>query len=67
MKADELSLLEAALARHTLDFRGDPDAVQALLGEGATAPPMEERTPEWAAYTMIASTLLNLDEALTKR
>ncbi|QDV09734.1 Planctomycete cytochrome C [Planctomycetes bacterium Poly30] len=65
--AEELALLESALARHTLDFSDDAEAVQALLGEGATAPPAEQRTAEWAAYTMIASTLLNLDEALTKR
>lgn len=62
----ELELLGSAVERYVADFGADPAAVQDLLGVGATAPPTEERTPEWAAYTMIASTLLNLDEALTK-
>ena len=62
----ELAVLKSALRRHVESFRSDLAAVSALLGVGATAPPEGERTAEWAAYTMIASTLLNLDEALTK-
>ena len=50
-----------------MDVEDAGDAVTQLLGVGATAPPEDERTPEWAAYTLLASTLLNLDEALTKR
>lgn len=63
----EREVLAGALARHMDDFRADPAAAVALLSAGATAPTEDRRTPEWAAYTMIASTLLNLDEALTKR
>lgn len=63
----ELGILEGALARHLADFGADPGAASDLLSPGATAPPESERTPEWAAYTMLASTLLNLDEAITKR
>jgi len=63
----ELDVLRAALTRQIEDFGSDPVATAALLGIGATAPPPDERTPEWAAYTMLASTLLNLDEAVTKR
>ncbi len=66
LKAQELTVLLSALQRHQESFAGDPAAAAALLGVGATAPPTEQRTPEWAAYTMVASTLLNLDEALTK-
>jgi hypothetical protein len=62
----ETEVLTAALKRHSASFEEDPAAADALLGVGASAPPREQRTSEWAAYTMIASTLLNLDEALTK-
>ena len=63
----EVVVLEDALAGHLADVEDAGDAVNQLLGVGATAPPEDERTPEWAAYTLLASTLLNLDEALTKR
>lgn len=63
----ELGVLRAALDRHRAAFEGDPQAARALLGVGTTAPPPELRTPEWAAYTLVASTLLNLDEALSPR
>ncbi|MEC8513211.1 MAG: DUF1553 domain-containing protein [Planctomycetota bacterium] len=63
----EAEVLAGALAGHLADVEGASGAVNELLGVGATAPPEDERTPEWAAYTLLASTLLNLDEALTKR
>ena len=63
----EVVVLKDALAGHLADVEDAGDAVNQLLGVGATAPPDDERTPEWAAYTLLASTLLNLDEALTKR
>ena len=44
-----------------------PQNVVEMLGVGATAASPRIRTPEWAAYTMIASTILNLDEAITQR
>ena len=64
---EELVILDAALTRHRAEFDADPAAAVELLSPGASAPPESERTPEWAAYTMVASTLLNLDEAITKR
>lgn len=63
----ELRILGGALARHRADFEENGGAAIELLGAGETARPADERTPELAAYTMVASTLLNLDEALTKR
>ncbi|MEM8709559.1 MAG: DUF1553 domain-containing protein [Planctomycetota bacterium] len=63
----EISVLTSAFARHVGDFEADRAAAVELLGAGATAPPEAERTPEWAAMTLVASTLMNLDEALTKR
>ena len=63
----ELKVLKSALARHRSEFEADSMAAVELLGVGATATSPRARTPEWAAYTMIASTLLNLDEAITQR
>ena len=65
--AGELGVLRAALARHRAEFEADTLAAAELLGVGATAPPGRSRTPEWAAWTMVASTILNLDEAITRR
>ena len=65
--AAELEVLKGALARYRSEFEADSMAAVELLGVGATAASPRTRTPEWAAYTMIASTLLNLDEAITQR
>ena len=63
----ELEVLKGALGRYRREFEADSMAAVELLGVGATATSPRARTPEWAAYTMIASTLLNLDEAITQR
>jgi len=65
--AAELEVLKGALARYRSEFEADSMAAVELLGVGATAASPRIRTPEWAAYTMIASTILNLDEAITQR
>ncbi len=65
--AAELEVLKGALARYRSEFEADAMAAVELLGVGATAVSPRTRTPEWAAYTMIASTILNLDEAITQR
>ncbi|MEM9381232.1 MAG: DUF1553 domain-containing protein [Planctomycetota bacterium] len=65
--AAEIEVLRGALAGHRERYTSDPSATRELLGVGATAPPEEARTAEWAAMTMVASTLLNLDEAVTPR
>ena len=65
--AEELGVLRAALERHRAEFDADTLAAAELLGVGATAPSGRSRTPEWAAWTMVASTILNLDEAITRR
>ena len=63
----ELEILKGALGRYRREFEADSMAAVELLGVGATAASPRIRTPEWAAYTMIASTILNLDEAITQR
>jgi len=61
----ELEILEQALARERADFLMAPDRAAALLSIGES-PHADLDPAEHAAWTMIASTLLNLSEALTR-
>lgn len=61
----ELRPLLGLLTRQLQRFEADPAAAAALLKTGDT--PSDDRiaTAELAAYTIVASVLLNLDETLT--
>ncbi|MGE0607816.1 MAG: DUF1553 domain-containing protein [Pirellulales bacterium] len=65
--ADEADLLLALLRRQRQRFADDPTAVEELLAAGLA--PRDERlnTAELAAWTVLAHTLLNLDEAITRQ
>jgi hypothetical protein len=54
---------EAQLA----DYRRDPHSAEELLAFGEFAPEVALDRPALAAWTIVASMLLNLDETLTKR
>jgi Protein of unknown function (DUF1553)/Protein of unknown function (DUF1549)/Planctomycete cytochrome C len=62
----ELTVLTTALARQLDRFRADEKAARKLLAVGES--PHDENLPpaELAAYTIIASVILNLDETVTK-
>ena len=62
----EMTILAASLERTLLDFQADQAGAEALLqvGEATTQPGLN--AAELAAYTTVASTLLNLDETVTK-
>jgi len=65
-RSNELRVL---LARWTLmasSFRADPSGVQSLLTVGETKNNDDLDQVELAAYSTVASTLLNLDETITK-
>lgn len=65
-KPEERDLLIRALARHRATFRADPAAATQLLTTGET-PRNECLDPkEHAAWMVLCSTILNLDEFLTK-
>lgn len=53
----EGELLTSAYRRHLEYFSRDPNAVRKFIGS---------REPEVAAYAMIATTLLNLDELISR-
>ena len=64
--ARELEILTTGFRRMLTDFRGDPAAADELLriGESVADPDLDRG--ELAVYTTVASTLLNLDETITK-
>ena len=43
-----------------------PDAAKKLIAQGESKPKAELAPEELAAYTLVASTILNLDETLTR-
>jgi hypothetical protein len=66
-KPAELGTLEAALQRERQHFTSHPDAARQLLAIGELAPNTAIPLPEQAAWTQLASTLLNLSETITRR
>ncbi|MBL8855519.1 MAG: PSD1 domain-containing protein [Planctomycetaceae bacterium] len=62
----ELQILSGQLTKHRQRYAADPDAAQKLISMGETPPPTDLDAPELAAYTLLANTLLNLDETLTR-
>jgi len=64
--ADDLRTLGEGLESLLLRYQAAPDDAIALLKQGAMPPPVEHNAPELAAWMLIASTVLNLDETLVR-
>lgn len=62
----ELAVMESALAKRLEKYRSDPEAARALIYVGESRKPFDLDWAEVAAYTVTASTLLNLDETINK-
>jgi hypothetical protein len=62
----ELAILVAARDRAWHDFQADPTAAAELLKVGGTAAALQLDSVELAALTIVANTVLNLDEVVTK-
>jgi hypothetical protein len=65
-----LAAPERAVVRHTLEvarksYELDPTSAGALLAVGATPVDRSLPAPDLAAWTVVASQLMNLDESLT--
>ena len=63
----ESKALEALLQSFLEEFSADPEAAEQLLGVGDSTWNRDFDPSELAAYTGIASLVLNLDEAVTKQ
>jgi hypothetical protein len=64
--AREIEILRGAYDKQLVRFRADPAAAGRLLGVGEAVHDPAIDTRELAAWSMVASTLLNLDETVTK-
>ena len=62
----ELAVLRGMFQRELLRYRADPDAASALLSVGESPRDAELDPVKHAAWTIVASALLNLSETVTK-
>ncbi len=62
----EVKVLEKLAARELADCRKDPDRSRKLITVGESKPDERLRPEELAAWTTVASAILNLDETITK-
>jgi hypothetical protein len=62
----ELKILRAGLEEHLAHYRADRKAALALVSAGESRRDGRADTTELAAYTALASLILNLDETITK-
>jgi len=62
----ETDLLLTIASQQAEEFRADPQAAQALLAVGEHPYDKKLDATELAAWAMVASTILNLDETITK-
>ena len=62
-RAEELAILQAGLEAHRQQFRAKSEAATKLLQFGDSPPPTDD-SAETAAYTAVASMIMNLDEAV---
>jgi hypothetical protein len=60
------TVLEASLDDMEKHYAADPQAARALISEGESKRDTSIPAPELAAWTMVASEMLNLDETVTK-
>jgi hypothetical protein len=64
--AQMATLLEGSLTKMEKHYSADPKAAQALVSVGEKKSDAAIPAPELAAWTMVASEMLNLDETLNK-
>lgn len=65
-ESDELQTLMASLAEYQRHYQANPDQARELLATGKSPVAPDIAPPALASLTAIASTLLNLDETITR-
>jgi hypothetical protein len=66
LDAEEHTILRGALDTHLAQFERAPEAATTMLAVGASAVDGSIPAPKQAAWMMLATAILNLDEALNK-
>ncbi len=64
--AKEIQILTNSLSRYQKQFASQPEAAASLLGVGLAPAAKDQDFVDMAAWTLVASTLFNLDEFLTQ-
>jgi hypothetical protein len=64
--SEEIRILESQYDKRLAHFRSNSASAAELLKVGKSAVNTEVDPKELAAYTVVASVVLNLDEAITK-
>ncbi|MFO0946597.1 MAG: DUF1553 domain-containing protein [Planctomycetota bacterium] len=65
-REEERATLASSLQEYLTHFKADPAAAKRLVQVGESKLPEEIDVPLLAAYTLLANTLLNLDEVVTR-
>ena len=65
-RPNEMTILKKSLERCLGEFQADPVGAASLLKVGEATTDSTINVVELAAYTSLASTMLNLDETVTK-
>jgi mono/diheme cytochrome c family protein len=63
---EESTLLAETLAKHRVHFAKHAEAASQVIANGESKPSTTLPVPEFAAWTMVANLLLNLDETITR-
>lgn len=64
--AEEAAIVEAALQQHLARYRANAEAAVQLISFGESKPRMDLNPAELAAWAMVASLVMNIDEVLNK-
>jgi hypothetical protein len=65
-RPNEMAILKISLERNLAEYKADPAGAAGLIKVGEASTDATLDVSELAAYTSIASTMLNLDETVTK-
>jgi hypothetical protein len=63
---DERKIVSKTFDAALAEFQGNAEGATKLITTGATPPPKDAHVPELAAWTLVASQILNLDETITR-
>jgi len=62
----EIEVLKGGLEKRLAKYKADPEAAKKLISQGDTKSDAAIDTAELAAYTTVASVIMNLDEVVTR-